>query len=140
MHYWSKSKVLAQSFDFALWVDRITKKASIGTSPFRLVYGKEAVLPLKLVIPSTALVQFINEQNFSSLQSKLYQTIKMEEEREKAKMVYNHHQQLIKISFDSNTVKLNSLKLEIWPWNGIKCMRTKENIQNFKNSGLALFK
>ena len=55
-----------------------------------------------------ALVQFINEQPFSSLQSRMSQTIKMEEEREKAKMVHNHHQKLIQIQ-----LKLNSLKLEI---------------------------
>eukprot|EP00253_Pinus_taeda_P010376 PITA_10376 len=40
----------------ALWADRITKKASIGTSPFNLVYGKEVVLPTHLMIPSLSLV------------------------------------------------------------------------------------
>ena len=29
-----------KSLLFALWADRITKKTSIGTSPFNLVYGK----------------------------------------------------------------------------------------------------
>eukprot|EP00253_Pinus_taeda_P004694 PITA_04694 len=46
---------------FALWADRITQKASIGTSLFNLVYGKEAILPTNLVLPSLALVQFIEE-------------------------------------------------------------------------------
>ena len=36
---------------FALWADRITQKASIGTSPFVLVYVKEAVLPKNITIP-----------------------------------------------------------------------------------------
>ena len=36
---WHKSLI------FSLWADRITHKASIGTSPFNLVYGKEAVIP-----------------------------------------------------------------------------------------------
>eukprot|EP00253_Pinus_taeda_P034642 PITA_34642 len=40
----------------ALWADRITKKASIGTSPINLVYGKEVVLPTHLMIPSLSLV------------------------------------------------------------------------------------
>jgi len=40
----------------ALWADKITKKASIGTSPFNLVYGKEVVLPTHLLIPSLSLV------------------------------------------------------------------------------------
>ena len=56
-----------KSFIFSLWADRITQKASIGTSPFNLVYGKEAVLPTNVVIPSLSLVQFIDESPASSL-------------------------------------------------------------------------
>eukprot|EP00253_Pinus_taeda_P034443 PITA_34443 len=52
----------------ALWEDRITKKASIGTSPFNLVYGKEVVLPTHVMIPSLSLVQYIDEVSTSSLQ------------------------------------------------------------------------
>eukprot|EP00253_Pinus_taeda_P024079 PITA_24079 len=52
---WNKSLV------FALWADRITQKASIGTSPFNLVYGKEAILSTNLAFPSLALVQFIEK-------------------------------------------------------------------------------
>eukprot|EP00253_Pinus_taeda_P024999 PITA_24999 len=33
---------------YALWADRITRKASIDTSPFNLVYRKEVVLPTHL--------------------------------------------------------------------------------------------
>eukprot|EP00253_Pinus_taeda_P007765 PITA_07765 len=58
---WHKSLV------FELWADRITHKASIGTSPFNLVYGKEAILPTNLVLPSLALVQFIEETPSSSI-------------------------------------------------------------------------
>ena len=47
---WHKSLI------FALWVDHITQNASIGTSPFNLVYGKEVVIPPNLVLPSLALV------------------------------------------------------------------------------------
>ena len=31
---------------YALWVDRVSSKNSIGTSPFQLVYGIEAVIPV----------------------------------------------------------------------------------------------
>ena len=37
--------------------------------------------------------------------------IKMEEEREKEKMVHNHHQQLIKGLFDSNTIKTKKFEI-----------------------------
>eukprot|EP00253_Pinus_taeda_P028458 PITA_28458 len=91
---WHKSLV------FALWADRITQKASIGTSPFNLVYGKEAVLLTNLALPSLALVQFIEERPSSSIQLRHDQILKLEEEREKAKITHDKHQQIIKLSFD----------------------------------------
>eukprot|EP00253_Pinus_taeda_P026775 PITA_26775 len=82
-------------------ITRITQKASIGSSPFKLVYGKEAMLPTNLVPPSLALVQFIEESPSSSLQLRHDQILKLEEEREKAKIIHAKHQQIIKSSFDS---------------------------------------
>eukprot|EP00253_Pinus_taeda_P010837 PITA_10837 len=92
---WHKSLV------FALWADRITQKASIGTSPLNLVYGKEAILPTNLVLPSLALVQFIEQTPSSSIQLIYDQILKLEEERDKAKDTHAKHQQIIKAAFDS---------------------------------------
>ena len=86
---WHKSLI------FALWADRITQKASIGTSPFNLVYGKEAVVPTNLLLPSLALVQFIDETPSSSIQFRYDQILKLEEERNKAKVTHAKHQQVI---------------------------------------------
>ena len=36
---------------FALWDDKVTDKKSIGTSPFKLVYGTEAIFPIQLILP-----------------------------------------------------------------------------------------
>ena len=36
---------------FALWADRVTDKRSIKTSPFKLVYGTEAIFPIHLIFP-----------------------------------------------------------------------------------------
>ena len=36
---------------FALWADQVTDKRSIGTSPFKLVYGTEAIFPIQLILP-----------------------------------------------------------------------------------------
>eukprot|EP00253_Pinus_taeda_P033037 PITA_33037 len=71
---WHKSLI------HALWADRITKKASIGTSPFNLVYGKEVVLPTHLAIPSLSLVQDVDEVPTSSLQLRKMEIIKLEEQ------------------------------------------------------------
>eukprot|EP00253_Pinus_taeda_P009085 PITA_09085 len=94
-------KTWHKSLIFVLWADRITHKASIGSSPFKLVYGKEVVLPTNLILPSLALVQFIEENPSSSLQFRHDQILKLEEEREKAKIIHAKHQQIIKTSFDS---------------------------------------
>ena len=92
-----------KAFTFSLWVDRITQKASIGSSPFSLVYGKEAVLPINIAISYLALVQFINENPSSSLQARQFHILKLEEQREKAKATHSHHQQLVKASFDTTS-------------------------------------
>ena len=35
---------------FSLWANRVTDKKSIGTSPFKLVYGTEAIFPIQLIL------------------------------------------------------------------------------------------
>eukprot|EP00253_Pinus_taeda_P016674 PITA_16674 len=100
-----------KSLMYALWADQITQKASIGTSPFNLVYGKEVVLPTHLAIPSLALVQFIDKTPTSSLQLKQLQILKLEEQREQAKITHAHHQELVKASFDSNMVSRKDFQI-----------------------------
>jgi len=71
-----------------LWADIITYKTSLGTSPYHLVYGKEVILPPKLVPFSLTLVRSIEEQPCSALQLRMSQILKLEEERDKSKQ--NH--------------------------------------------------
>jgi hypothetical protein len=47
---------------FALWVDRVTTKRSIGISPFQLVYGAEVVFPSQLAIPVEKFFQDYQEE------------------------------------------------------------------------------
>ena len=42
---------------FALWADRVIDKISIVTSPFKLVYGTEAIFPIHLTILVAKLFQ-----------------------------------------------------------------------------------
>ena len=86
-----KKKKWHKTLTFSLWADRITQRASIGTFPFHLVYGKEDVIPSKVVLPSLALVQFIDEVPSSSLQLRMSQILKMDEESEKSKITHAHH-------------------------------------------------
>ena len=96
---------------YALWADQITQKASIGTSPFNLVYGKEVVLPTHLVIPSLSLVQHIDEVSTSSIQLRQMEIMKLEERREQAKKTHAHHQALIKSSFDSSIMTRKNFQM-----------------------------
>eukprot|EP00253_Pinus_taeda_P028383 PITA_28383 len=102
---WHKSLI------YALWADQITQKAFISTSPFNLVYGKEVVLPTHLTIPSLALVQYIDETPTSSLQLRQLQILKLEEEREQAKITHAHHQALVKASFNSNMISRKDFQI-----------------------------
>ena len=47
----------------SLWVDWIAPKVTTGNSPFCLVYGKEAILPSNITIPSLHLSQYIQEDD-----------------------------------------------------------------------------
>jgi len=46
---------------YALWADRVTTKKSIGDSPFKIVYGTEAVFPIQLTLLVEKFLQ--EEQN-----------------------------------------------------------------------------
>ena len=92
-------------------MDRITHKASIGTSPFVLVYGKEEIFPTNVTIPSFSLVQFIDENSSSSLQLRQDQILKLEEEREKAKQTHIHHKNKKKSWFASTSTSPKNFKI-----------------------------
>ena len=47
---------------YALWVDRITTKKAIGSSPFQLVYGTHVVFPIQLGIPVIKFFQDSQEE------------------------------------------------------------------------------
>ena len=47
----NNQKSLDSKLKFSLWVDRVTDKRSIGTSPFKLIYGTEAIFPIQLILP-----------------------------------------------------------------------------------------
>ena len=40
-----------------LWADRVTPKNSLGVLPYTLFYGKEAILPPNILLPSSQLAQ-----------------------------------------------------------------------------------
>lgn len=55
----------------ALWAYRTTYRTATGVTPYSLVYGSEAVLPLELQVPSlrVALSDFINDEQSKELRT-----------------------------------------------------------------------
>ena len=86
----------------ALWADRLTTKRSIGTSPYELVCGLEAVFPSYLGIPVIKLLQEIQVEP-NDIQRRVNQTIHLQQTREE---VYHRTQVLqekLKKVFDKRT-------------------------------------
>jgi transposase InsO family protein len=64
----------------ALWADRITKKATTGKSPFELVYGLEARLPVHLRLPTYGSVEDLSTEQ-DAVQNRVNQVIELDEIR-----------------------------------------------------------
>ncbi|KAH9293759.1 hypothetical protein KI387_041035, partial [Taxus chinensis] len=84
----------------ALWADRIMPKRSTGSSPFKLVYGKEAVLPISLELPALELVKQLEMSEFEPMEARYVELIELEETREQALQELEKNQASIKICFD----------------------------------------
>ena len=65
---------------YALWAYRITAKQAIGTSPFQLVYGIEAVFPVQLGIPVMKFLQNYQEDP-NDMQRRIFEMIELQQSR-----------------------------------------------------------
>jgi hypothetical protein len=87
----------------ALWADCVTPKASIGTSPYFLVYGKEVVLPSNIYLPSLQLTQQSQGRECPVIQSRIDTLLNLEEICDKTKSKFEAHQQTVKHWFDKKS-------------------------------------
>ena len=87
---------------FALWADRVTIKNSIGTSPFQLVYGVDAVFPVQLVAPVIKFMQEINEE-LDDIRRRMFQIIQLQQERETIENTAEMHRKRMNESFDKKS-------------------------------------
>lgn len=56
---------------WALWAYRVVVKEGTHFSPFHLVYGKEALLPLEVEIPAFQMVMTMSEKQDSAYTNRL---------------------------------------------------------------------
>ena len=68
-----------------LWADRVTTKSAIGVSSYTLVYGKEAILPPNIMLPSSIIAQESRGLENEVLQMRICNLLKAEEARSKAR-------------------------------------------------------
>ena len=86
----------------ALWADRVTPKNSLGVSPYTLVYGKEAILPPNIILPSSIIAQESRGTNNEILHIRIYNLLKAEESRARAKENFKRQHEVVKRWFDKH--------------------------------------
>jgi hypothetical protein len=89
---------------FPLWVDRVTTKKSLGTSPFQIVYGTEVMFPTQLTLPVAKLFQD-HEGEPNHMVKRIHQVVELQQIREQVMDIAHSHQQKIKQAFDRKVRK-----------------------------------
>jgi hypothetical protein len=85
---------------YALWEDRTTTKESTGFTPFQLVYGQEAILPIELELSSLWLMLQTEELNSSDVSQRINTLLALEEQRNFSLENLKRRQQTMKKYFN----------------------------------------
>ena len=86
----------------ALWADRLTKKKSIGTSPYQLVYAMNVVFPSSLGVPVMKMIQELQVES-NDIQRRINQAIHLQQTMEEVYDKSEVTQIKIKNTFDKKT-------------------------------------
>jgi transposase InsO family protein len=94
---------------YAVWADGITTKTSTGKTPFELVYGLEAKLPVNLQIPILCFTQQYAIDT-TTIQGRINQPIELDEMRRSVFGQMERNQEKIKNTFDHQANKRNFIE------------------------------
>ena len=64
-------------------------------SPYTLFYGKEAILPPNILLPSSKLAQDSRGPNNEFMQIQIHNLLNLEESRSKARERFKHQQEMV---------------------------------------------
>jgi hypothetical protein len=85
----------------ALWENRTSVKSATGFTPFRLVYGMEAILPIECEIPSLKIaVELL--PNTSAEEERLLYLIQLDETRRDPTLVIEAQKKRVKAEYDKH--------------------------------------
>ena len=92
---------------YALWGYRTTERTSIGSTPFSLVYGMEAVLPVELEIPSLRVLLETQVSEVDWVQARYDELALLDERRLRAAYHHQGYQQRIARAFNKKIKERN---------------------------------
>jgi hypothetical protein len=110
-----------------LWADRVMTKRSLGTFPFQLVYGIEAIFPTQLGLPVAKFFQDF-EGEPDNMVRRIHQLVEVQQVREQVMDRTLEHQQRIMQAFDRK-VKKEDFQLGgmVLKWDSPKQDKSKQN-------------
>jgi hypothetical protein len=86
---------------YALWADRIKKKATIGKIPFELVYGLDIRFPVHINLPAYGLLQYFSTEK-DAVHNRINRMIELDENKRKAYDWNCRNQEKVKREFDKS--------------------------------------
>jgi len=106
---------------YALWADRVTIKKSIGNSPFKLVYGIEAIFPIQLTLPVAKFLQEEQDEKEEDMAKRITDLAEVHQIREQLVEKAAAYQRKVKEAFDkkakTNNFQIGDLVLK---WDALK--------------------